>query len=947
MRFQESKKTRLFFLSSITRRLADSIPRYTAYKMSGDASVYYPACEYTLADVERVMNVVSVIQSECENVSATRVEIDHKYLSVVSATPLVLDTFRSSFEGWRSITGLCGPRSNVVKVEEKIQKFRRCNRQWCTSSPVDMLTEAMSVLKKYVYSKGVDNKTSSDCGGIDLNEIMNARCVISCDAFKCGSKFPAHPMLGSCILNICTICSSAKKALVQKVSDYASEHGLMPNYKYHSLLSLRRCRMFTGDADIGSVFTYGLSAYFSLMTDPLARHLSSLINDRISHIVSRVPVLFVDDAIRQYLSAVDKVVFTSCSGSTPICYVLSCFHGLSTIGGPRSWSTGTLYDSISEWVSEKDETNRHPDAMKLEEELVVKWVGAWCSAKLGTTRVSFKVFCADLNKWATSGGGPRSNFEVGGEEFNLKTKWAWGFEQLLNGRDVYEEACEMPRIARVALKEEAKTRTVITTPMASYLRQCYLLYVLGDPTFLDSTIGSTEHVQTLAPYRYEYYICVDASKFDHCVSKRFILFLLRTLKNSLAPYHLDLELDRLIDAEIEEIESLVVEFDNKTLKYEGGLLSGWKWTSLIGSMKSDLLCAYINQRLNVDMKKIVQGDDIIMMSNKYYNVATICSICEEFGITTNPLKTTVSDVGEFLKYRYGPRIISAYPARTVRSIYLANPWLDSSSKSSIATVHSKWMALASRMAMCLNDTSIVQMCIEYARDDSVSWSGGSLRKKQYDRLLKTPTNAGGLGYVEFMDVSSDREITSIREPEHGMPYERQFLSLLGVVPADAPKRVVIDVKTSYVTFLDNAASARFTGLSTVSGLTIRKDCNAFKTILALFLHYRNSEVVRRVYDNSVGLVDKSVFNDGMYPMYMRKTRNFMSRIKHILFPDNISVPNSLFLDNRYSASLTRYMVRYTRALLTSCRRLTLSRTKSLAMSVAREYLCYRTVLHSA
>lgn len=925
----------------------DYIPRFTAYKMSMDASVYYPACEYANQDVVRVCDVIKAIRVGLVTMSVSAVKIDNKYISVTSSAPIVVDILTASLNGWRTLIGLSGTRANSVKVGEKILKYQRQHSDWCTSTPAMMLTEVLSLLKKNIYSKGVDFKRSSECLETILDVMMDARCVISCQLLECGLKLPAHPMLGGFILNVCDRCAGLSTSLATRVGRYASDTGLMPNYRYRSLLALRRCRMYTGDVDIGSVFTYGLSAYLSLMTDPLAKHLSGLITEQVQRICVNTPGMFVDDAVRQYLSAVDKVVFTACSGSTPVCYILSCFHGLATVGGPRSWSVETLFQSISEWVSNKDDKLRHPDALLLEQELVEKWTAAWCGNRLGTTCITFEVFCSDLNKWATSGGGPRSKIDIGRDQFDLKTKWAWGFEQLMNGKDVYVEACKMKPIARVALKEESKTRTVITTPMASYLRQCYLLYVLGNPTFLDSTIGSTEHVQVLAPYRYAYYICVDASKFDHCVSKQFIIMLFTALRNSLSAYHKDLGLAELIDAEINEINSLTVEFDNKELAYEGGLLSGWKWTSLIGSMKSDLLCAYINKRLGVEMRKIVQGDDIIMMSDRYYDVSMICGICEEFGITTNPLKTTVSDVGEFLKYRYGPRIISAYPARTVRSIYLANPWLDSSSKSSAGAVHSKWMALASRLALGLNDTSVVAKCIDYAREDVVSWSGGSIGKNVYNKLLKTPTNAGGFGYVEFMDVSTDREITSIREPEHGMPYERQFLSMLGIVPVEASKRVVVDVKTSYVTYIHNAASARFSGLSPVSRLSLRKDCNAFKTILALYLHFRDSKVIKRVYDNSVGLVDKCVFNDKMYPMYLRKTRNFMSKIKYILFPDDISVPDSLFLDNRYSATLTRYMTKYTRAVLTSCRQLTVSRTKSLAMSVAREYLCYRTIIHSA
>uniref|UniRef100_A0A182T6V7 Uncharacterized protein n=1 Tax=Anopheles maculatus TaxID=74869 RepID=A0A182T6V7_9DIPT len=82
-------------------------------------------------------------------------------------------------------------------------------------------------------------------------------------------------------------------------------------------------------------------------------------------------------------------------------------------------------------------------------------------------------------KWATSGGAPSSSVNVSGKEHNIRTKWAWGFANLQNGRDMYATACNQPKVAKIALKEEAKTRMIITTPMFSYLRQSHRTMKVG------------------------------------------------------------------------------------------------------------------------------------------------------------------------------------------------------------------------------------------------------------------------------------------------------------------------------------------------------------------------------------------------------------------------------------------------------------------------------------
>lgn len=53
-----------------------------------------------------------------------------------------------------------------------------------------------------------------------------------------------------------------------------------------------------------------------------------------------------------------------------------------------------------------------------------------------------------------------------------RNKWFWAISGLESGKKLYEVSLQEGNDAQVALKEEVKTRCVITTPQSSYLRQC-------------------------------------------------------------------------------------------------------------------------------------------------------------------------------------------------------------------------------------------------------------------------------------------------------------------------------------------------------------------------------------------------------------------------------------------------------------------------------------------
>lgn len=84
-------------------------------------------------------------------------------------------------------------------------------------------------------------------------------------------------------------------------------------------------------------------------------------------------------------------------------------------------------------------------------------------------------------------------------------------------------------VCKVALKEETKkTRVIITTPMASYLRQCYLVYRWGRLKG-DTPISSASWLGRFQSMDYRWYGCADAERFDHSVSKEIVKYIIEKM----------------------------------------------------------------------------------------------------------------------------------------------------------------------------------------------------------------------------------------------------------------------------------------------------------------------------------------------------------------------------------------------------------------------------------
>lgn len=706
------------------------------------------------------------------------------------------------------------------------------------------------------------------------------------------------------------------KVLKEKGSVEAGGYTFFMNFNPFALYKLQRWSRSDPGFGNHSTFMKPLLFYYKVLrsvkntdiTVDLLGGLITYVNHLTKAVVTANAFHFLDDIIRQFLAEVDKLTFILCQESAGNSLIYSSLHGLATMGGPRGWTEESVVSSLEDWVC-GERSFPYEDNAYLNGKLDA-WMDQWVD-NIKTTDLTFSEFVTDPMRWATGGGAKKKSVIINGKEVDGRNKWFWAISGLSKGEDLYSVALGEGNDAQVALKEEVKTRCVITTPQASYLRQCYILYRLGNPTFLRSTLANPKLVSELATSRRDHFICIDSSSFDHSVTKKWILSVFDRLVS-----RTDGELRCVLLDEMASIREMNILYNGRKMRYENGLLSGWRMTSLLGSLLSALVCEFINLELGVKFPYIVQGDDIIMTCPKKIEASRVLDCCARFGITTNKKKTTIGRFGEFLKYRYGYGRVQGYAARAVRSIFFANPWLDMSAVSVPSEVSGKWWTLLSRVMNSHNglfkSESDLSWFLSGIVDDVGGWLGGRVSKKLLYDAIATPISMGGLGVFEFSDVSMSKDngfITKVVRFEEETSFGSE--KFIGLFAPDVLKKVgkvttrTLDIKKLAVNFGKDLMEFKrkfYNTINTKGRVYFESGTNIFRTVL--------SEIAScRSYPSIVDALLK--FTSGPTstlpkPRFLEKANRWFDIARWLTGATMKAVcPPSLFVDTRYDVDLVQ------------------------------------------
>lgn len=779
---------------------------------------------------------------------------------------------------------------------------------------------------------------------------------------ECGSSFLLQ--IGGFGMVWCSACLEIVMSETEKMNLIVDKYMLdrydvRCNYSTKTLLSLLRCRLDY----VNRVRSHRVLST-STFSNPIAFHVfwmekahNILLPRTVKSIISSINMVddsdasslwklrYVDDIVRKQLSSMEDIMFKSMNGLGIDSYALRMLYGLSTCGGPRSWTEDQIHDMIDDWVGARG--GGEPGLF--ESQSMLNMCHDWCISASGDKVQTFDVFQTDAYKWATSGGAPVCEVTVdNGVKIKDRSKWGWFMSKIAKTSEIYASCVkEESGYAGVALKEEKKTRIIITTPMSSYIRQSYILYVLGRPSFLKSTIADESITERITGCCYKYFLCIDASKFDHSISKDFVILFWRHLLSQLTPWQVELGLPDLISEEIRSLMHLKVKFKDYVKQWENGLLSGWRVTSLIGSIKSQIVCLYIMKVLGLDCDFIVQGDDIIIMTNRSdINLDEVVLLCQDLGIQTNSEKTTYGRVGEFLKYTYERKRVSGLPCRTLRSIFYANPWLDTTAVRKPEEVVQSWYTYWSRFCVISNMTFPVELFKKDTARNVFGWLGGAIRYSDIISLLDVPLQLGGLGVYETMDMSIPKlPIIKILEQKVGSKVNKFFESF--GLKTGTLDLVVKPFGTMYLSgdIMKDAANLLFT--EKLDDLILwDRGANVFRTVMEIALSCSDSHIFKQMVSHTLGFADLKAIDRLSYPSRLREKNKWIGRVEYYTKPEKVAFPTSMFVDARYDSGLKRRGVLITKKFLTNSRRTTSDKSIISSMYICTIFSRTTSLLHS-
>lgn len=485
--------------------------------------------------------------------------------------------------------------------------------------------------------------------------------------------------------------------------------------------------------------------------------------------------VYVDDFYRKMLKQVSAFAFDRTFSEGPVWMLFGHMHALT---GKAPFRVEDIEEDITRWVSSRLPNGEEKDLDRQSVKDVLDSTFANWRGSEPDGSLSFLEYCDDVMRWGTSGGGPKS--EIFGSRY--RTKWAWGIANSLRqdgslegNRRLYERSLKTKQYASVALKEEAqKTRAVITAPMASYLRQSYLLYRWGKPN-ISSPISSPSWLAQFEKASPSWYGCVDGEKFDQTIPKWFVLEVIRRLGE------IDESTREVARVELESVDKLQVEWRGRFWNYEGGILSGWRLTSLLGTLASLGAAHFILKRVRGlgGIECGALGDDLILWSSGY-RIAheDLVRLYNDFGLSANSKKTTSGRVGEFLRKTVSGGGSWGYPCLGLRTICYANPWVSSYEFDEEGELASTVLTFFSRLVPHRTSGSCLNVYIERL---FVSVMTAQFGPGQWGDWFRTPSSVGGGGCAELSDPSRWVQLRKIERKQRFTSPGTIIPSLLGVL----------------------------------------------------------------------------------------------------------------------------------------------------------------------
>lgn len=457
-------------------------------------------------------------------------------------------------------------------------------------------------------------------------------------------------------------------------------------------------------------------------------------------------------AVAKDMSNVSSVAKTNVTKGKPL--DMSLVDNKVVLGFPLPTSPDLLYDDVAEWVRVKEHDPVREFVFKKYFRVEVDRVVRESFKDLRGGVLSKQEWVKDRAAWATSGGGGGSPVvgTLDGETVKTsKSKRAAAYirtdAELLRSLN-----SEEPTVDRGFIKPEraGRNRPVISGDFDLYLQMAYVEHWWRprrtgklSPLFMseddwvrrqDEIRKALNGVFTHCPF--------DSDRFDHQVRKWMLEYLLESLE-TLCIFPEVAEMISRIRARLAMPGKVL--FGDREFVWLEGLLSGWLWTAVFGTIVNiavirtgTALAADMTGEMKEAMNVVGQGDDGSMWSASHNLVFQTIAALGWLGWHFNINKFWVSRrYTEFLRYVYTSKSITGYAPRAIGSLLWSSPAQDTwEAENRINAKLDSWVVFLSR-------TFRSDVVYTWMVDDL----GGLLKQPRENVILwlNTPSAVGGAG----------------------------------------------------------------------------------------------------------------------------------------------------------------------------------------------------------
>jgi len=382
---------------------------------------------------------------------------------------------------------------------------------------------------------------------------------------------------------------------------------------------------------------------------------------------------------------------------------------------------------------------------------------------------SFKEFVSYRDSWAQTGVsdlGEPCIVEESGKERKVKSKWFAGLS--LSDAEIVEECLKgTPAVTKSFLKvdEPARARVVQAYDTRSIIRCSYLEECIssfnGSSSWTSIGFGSQDKLRMREEICSDiggYMLCMDQSSFDIHQPKWAVLYAMECIFKRIRRLGLH-DVNEVIAAEERSLEDVKVVFEGDEFPWEYGLLSGLRWTALIGSIlnRAESLYAIADQGVRV-LRGKWQGDDALMRTDKRVDVVQAGERLSALGLELNVNKTWNSRYRcEYLHELYDKRSVYGYPARAFGTLVWRKPALKPRA-GGVSEIYEvvDLARMASRRGVFMSKAWLFKWITCKIK----------INKKKLEEALDTPCALGGLGFGEWGNIGirfvSDLDLTRRR-----------------------------------------------------------------------------------------------------------------------------------------------------------------------------------------